>query len=131
MSTTASSLDGSAIAGNGSLFSEKSESAASPRVSTVGGTDEPHVALKNNHSYQHVDFSAAVGLDHVHWGGVHSGVSRKRSEMDQRSVASSVNAEKDDKSVYEEPAVGAVEGMFPFIQMQLHSCFLIYLFLDL
>lgn len=50
------------------------------------------------------DYSAP-GLDSLHWAGV-----KKRPEFDQRSIASSMNAERDDKSIYEEPAVGAVEG---------------------
>ena len=40
-------------------------------------------------------------------GGI---IARKKVEFDSRSVASSMAAERDDKSVFEEPAVGAVEG---------------------
>ena len=84
-----------------------SETHASPRVSTVG-TDEP-----GNKKEHHAFFAPQVGneyrdftdptLDSLHWAGT-------RGDFDQRSVASSMNAEKDDKSIYEEPAVGAVEG---------------------
>ena len=92
-----------------------SETQASPRVSTVG-TDEP-----GNKKEHHAFFAPQVGneyrrdfedptLDSLHWAGV-----KKRGDFDQRSVASSMNAEKDDKSIYEEPAVGAVEGW-----LQLH-----------
>lgn len=86
-----------------------SETQVSPRVSTVG-TDEP-----GNKKEHHAFFAPQVGneyrdfadptLDSLHWAGV-----KKRGDYDQRSVASSMNAEKDDKSIYEEPAVGAVEG---------------------
>jgi hypothetical protein len=75
----------------------------SPRVSTVG-TDDNAVNKRERHfAPEAVDYSAVVGLD-AHWEGV-----RKR-DYDARSVASSMAAERDDKSIYEEPAVGAVEG---------------------
>ena len=94
---------------NGISVQAASETQISPRVSTVG-TDEP--GHKKDH---HAFFAPQVGneyrdftdptLDSLHWAGV-----QKRGDFDQRSVASSMNAEKDDKSIYEEPAVGAVEG---------------------
>lgn len=46
------------------------------------------------------------GLDALHWAGV----KKNTREFDQRSIASSMAAERDDKSIYEEPTVGAVEG---------------------
>lgn len=83
-----------------------SESAISPRVSTSGIDDQ--LPLKKEQaafvSEAGPDYTAP-GLDSLHWAGV-----KKRGDFDQRSVASSMNAEKDDKSIYEEPAVGAVEG---------------------
>ena len=100
--------------GNG-LASVTSETQMSPRVSTVD-TDEPSGPKQNQHNYasQEVgqefrDYSAP-GLDSLHWAGV-----KKRGDFDARSVASSMNAERDDKSIYEEPAVGAVEGMFALV----------------
>lgn len=73
----------------------------SPRVSTAG-TDDP-AARKQSFAPETADYSAP-GLDSLHWAGV------KKKDYDARSVASSMAAEKDDKSIYEEPAVGAVEG---------------------
>lgn len=104
-------LEENTAIGNG-LARTTSETQVSPRVSTVG-TDDPSGLKKDQHSFgsQEVgqefrDYSAP-GLDSLHWAGV-----KKRGDFDQRSVASSMNAERDDKSIYEEPAVGAVEGMY-------------------
>ena len=47
------------------------------------------------------------GLDALHWAGV----KKNPRDLDQRSIASSMAAERDDKSIYEEPAIGAVEGL--------------------
>ena len=75
-----------------------SEHAMSPRVSTVG-TDDSFTANKHflpgREQYVGQDFSAP-GLDSLHWAGVN-----KKNDFDQRSIASSMNVEKDDKSVYE------------------------------
>ena len=75
-----------------------SEHAMSPRVSTVG-TDDSFSAnkqfLPGREQYVGQDFSAP-GLDSLHWAGVN-----KKNDFDQRSIASSMNVEKDDKSVYE------------------------------
>ena len=85
------------------------EAQISPRVSSAG-TDEVSGSKKEQSGFnsqnmgQEPDYSAP-GLDSLHWAGV-----KKRGDYDQRSVASSMAAEKDDKSIYEEPAVGAVEG---------------------
>ncbi len=74
-----------------------SEYAISPRVSTVG-TDDSHGHKPQFSVAQQIiqDFSAP-GLDSLHWAGVQ----RQRGDFDQRSVASSMNAEKDAASVYE------------------------------
>jgi hypothetical protein len=94
---------------NGIPMQAASETQVSPRVSTVG-TDEPghkkdhHAFFAPQAGHDYRDF-ADPSLDSLHWAGV-----KKRGDYDQRSVASSMNAEKDDKSIYEEPAVGAVEG---------------------
>lgn len=88
-----------------------SEIPISPRVSTVD-TDEASVTKKEQPNFQqeasqdYRDYSAP-GLDSLHWAGV-----KKRGDFDQRSVASSMNAERDDQSIYEQPGVGAVEGEF-------------------
>lgn len=82
-----------------------SEIAVSPRVSTVG-IDEI-MMKKDQQPFAHdegPDYTAP-GLDSLHWAGV-----KKRGDFDQRSIASSMAAERDDKSIYEEPAIGAVEG---------------------
>ena len=93
---------------NGISVQAVSETQVSPRVSTVGTDESGH--KKDHHAF----FAPQVGnerdftdptLDSLHWAGV-----QKRGDFDQRSVASSMNAEKDDKSIYEEPAVGAVEA---------------------
>lgn len=83
-----------------------SETTNSPRVSALENNtnDEPEQLQKQPFNQGNVDYSA-VGLDHHHWGHVNS---RKRSDYDARSIASSMNAEKDDKSIYEEPTIGAV-----------------------
>ena len=86
------------------------ESTASPRVSTAlsagRSVDEDPPAGKSRQVYptEGADYSAP-GLDSLHWAGV-----KKRGDFDQRSVASSMNAEKDDKSIYEEHAAGAAGG---------------------
>lgn len=88
-----------------------SEVAISPRVSTAG--TEESIPHKHTHfssiSEKEGDLGApdytAPGLDSLHWAGV-----KKRGDFDQRSIASSMNAERDDKSVYEESAVGILEG---------------------
>jgi hypothetical protein len=102
-------LDENSGIANGISGQAPAETQASPRVSTVG-TDEPG-HKKEHHAYfapqvgnEYRDFADPT-LDSLHWAGV-----KKRGDFDQRSVASSMNAEKDDKSIYEEPAVGAVEG---------------------
>ena len=83
-----------------------SETTNSPSVSALENNtnDEPEHLQKQPFNQGNVDYSA-VGLDHHHWGHVNS---RKRSDFDARSIASSMNAEKDDKSIYEEPNIGAV-----------------------
>ncbi|KAG7672522.1 hypothetical protein Ndes2437B_g02488 [Nannochloris sp. 'desiccata'] len=93
---------------NGISGQAASETQVSPRVSTVGTDDPGH--KKDHHAFfapqvgnEYRDFTDPT-LDSLHWAGV-----KKRGDFDQRSVASSMNAEKDDKSIYEEPAVGAVE----------------------
>jgi hypothetical protein len=96
---------------NGISVQAASETQVSPRVSTVG-TDEPGHKKDSHHAFAPQEGNAYrdytdqdPSLDSLHWAGV-----QKRGDFDQRSVASSMNAEKDDKSIYEEPAVGAVEG---------------------
>jgi len=82
-----------------------SDVAMSPRVSTVGTDDSlttKHGAGKEASQFAQgaADYTAP-GLDSLHWAGV-----KKRGDFDQRSIASSMNAEKDDKSVYEESYAG-------------------------
>jgi hypothetical protein len=76
------------------------------------GTDEhsnshskkEHPVFQQEVAQDYRDYSAP-GLDSLHWAGV-----KKRGDFDQRSVASSMNAERDDQSIYEQPGIGAVEG---------------------
>ena len=87
--------------------------AISPRVSTAGtddsaprkGTSSSIVSGKESTQQHYVaqDYSTP-GLDSLHWAGVEN-----RGDFDQRSIASSMNVEKDDKSVYEESGAGALE----------------------
>eukprot|EP00890_Picochlorum_soloecismus_P003325 jgi/Picsp_1/3994/NSC_01506-R1_bcl2 adenovirus e1b 19kd interacting protein like len=87
--------------------------AISPRVSTAGtddsaprkGTSSSIVSGKDSTQQHYVaqDYSTP-GLDSLHWAGVEN-----RGDFDQRSIASSMNVEKDDKSVYEESGAGALE----------------------
>jgi len=87
--------------------------AISPRVSTTGtddsaprkGTGGSIVSGKDSTQQHYVaqDYSTP-GLDSLHWAGVEN-----RGDFDQRSIASSMNVEKDDKSVYEESGAGALE----------------------
>jgi hypothetical protein len=87
--------------------------AISPRVSTAGtddsaprkGTASSIVSGKDSTQQHYVaqDYSTP-GLDSLHWAGVEN-----RRDFDQRSIASSMNVEKDDKSVYEESGAGALE----------------------
>lgn len=81
------------------FVSTASDHGISPRVSTVGTDDEfaGSKTLAQAKEYVSQDFSAP-GLDSLHWAGV-----KKKGDFDQRSIASSMNAEKDDKSVYEVP----------------------------
>ena len=82
-----------------------SEVAMSPRVSTIGTDTEVSTmdpAEQGDKAFTNQDYSAP-GLDSLHWAGV-----KKRGDFDQRSIASSMNAEKDDKSVYEEMGVSGV-----------------------
>ncbi|KAI8106229.1 hypothetical protein M9435_000776 [Picochlorum sp. BPE23] len=82
-----------------------SEVAMSPRVSTIGTDTEVSTmdpAEQGDKPFANQDYSAP-GLDSLHWAGV-----KKRGDFDQRSIASSMNAEKDDKSVYEEMGVSGV-----------------------
>lgn len=98
---------------NGSVTTARpvSEAPASPIVSTVGTDEHSHSKKEHPVFQQEVaqefrDYSAP-GLDSLHWAGV-----KKRGDFDQRSVASSMNAERDDQSIYEQPGIGAVEGRF-------------------
>lgn len=77
-------------------------SAASPKVSGSAASEDPARARQ---SYSEAEaYEQAPGHDHLHWGGV-------RPPHDARSVASSAAAERDDKSIYEEPgALDATEG---------------------
>lgn len=76
-----------------------SEMGMSPRVSTIGTDTEVSTmdpGEEGDKGFANQDYSAP-GLDSLHWAGV-----KKRGDFDQRSIASSMNAEKDDKSVYED-----------------------------
>lgn len=81
------------------FVSTASEHGISPRVSTVGTDDDltGSKIIAQAKEYVAQDYSAP-GLDSLHWAGV-----QKKGDFDQRSIASSMNAEKDDKSVYEVP----------------------------
>jgi hypothetical protein len=91
-----------------------SDAPISPRVSTAGGTDgDHHVSTSKSPTKESSGYAShgvadytTPGLDSLHWAGVN----RNARDFDQRSIASSMAAERDDKSIYEEPAVGAVEG---------------------
>jgi hypothetical protein len=109
MSTVDASLAAEEVAdGLDHKVANSEEVTASPRVSTVGTDDTARERREPAENYSRQADYTAVGLDHLHWGSV---VKKNRVDFDQRSIASSMNAEpRDDKSIYEEPAVGAVEG---------------------
>lgn len=92
-------IDESQLSPLNTFVSTASEHGISPRVSTVGTDDDltGSKILAQAKEYVAQDYSAP-GLDSLHWAGV-----QKRGDFDQRSIASSMNAEKDDKSVYEVP----------------------------
>lgn len=82
-------------------------SVASPRISSVGAPSED-AGRDHSHYGQHAaqGYMESLGHDHLHWGGV-----GQRLAHDARSVASSAAADRDDKSIYEEPgALDATEG---------------------
>jgi hypothetical protein len=92
-------IDESQLSPLNTFVSTASEHGISPRVSTVGTDDDltGSKIISQAKEYVAQDYSAP-GLDSLHWAGV-----QKKGDFDQRSIASSMNAEKDDKSVYEVP----------------------------
>ena len=82
----------------GSAASEAGGTVSPKLSSTAGGGGEDAEPAKRTADGIPPGFTSAVGLDHLHWGGV------ARHHHDARSVASSMAAERDDKSLFEEPA---------------------------
>lgn len=85
-------------------------SVASPRISSVGASEDPAGSSRPADQFQHPPqpYELTSGHDHLHWGGVGRRVGQQ--PHDTRSIASSA-ATRDDKSIYEEPgALDATEG---------------------
>ena len=83
-------------------------SVASPRISSVGAPSEEGGRAGERPHMAYQAYTDSLGHDHIHWGGL------GQRAGDARSVACSAAADRDDKSLYEDPGVlDATEGEQP------------------